>query len=123
MQSGRKTYSSAASVDPGHILNASMWHSAVSRISRTAVSAICLVPSACTLLLYQYQAPQPTSTKPSKPLITSSTSLVVGIFIVRQPQHRSSRRSEPDGGHNRSTTTFEIPRGALEGVRLHFGCA
>jgi hypothetical protein len=57
---------------------------------------------ASTLLLYQYQAPEPIRTKPNKPLVTSITSLVVGIFIVRQHQHRSSRRPEPDGVHNRS---------------------
>src|SRR5262249_36060152 len=95
--------------DPGRAINASMWHSAVSRTSRAAVSAICLVLCACTLLLYKYQAPEPTRTKPNKPLVTSITLPVVGIFIAPQQQHRSSRRPSPDGIHNRSNGhPFEI---------------
>src|SRR5262245_30880832 len=86
--------SSAATVDPGRSLNAFKWHSAVSRISRAAVSAICFV--LCALLLYQYQAPEPIKTMANKPLVTSVTSLVVGIFIApqQQQQHRSSRQPE-----------------------------
>ena len=73
-----------------------------------AVPAICFVLCASTLLLYQYQAPEPIRTKPNKLLVTSITSLVVGIFIARQQLEAAP---SPMGSIIDLTTTFEISKG------------